>query len=268
MMVNGRWLIPQDQRVIVIPREASEKHHIQIGDTVTLNLGELGEDSWAVIGTYEPVFASGYTTDVLYAPQQALYASTKKQNQGSMLYIRTTSHEPEFVSALTKQLKDVFEGRNLKVEISQTEAELRQTYEFQFSTVTSMLFALAIIVAIVGGIALTGALSIGVIERTKEIGVLRAIGARSPSILGIFILEGVLQGLLSWFIAVPVSMLVSPYMADALGHAMFYASLDYQYSWSAVGIWFAIILAISILASIMPARTATSISVRDSLAYG
>jgi len=47
-----------------------------------------------------------------------------------------------------------------------------------------MMLALSVIVALVGGIALMGALSIGVIERTKEIGVLRAVGARSQTILG------------------------------------------------------------------------------------
>ena len=48
---------------------------------------------------------------------------------------------------------------------------------------------------------------------------------------------------------------------------MFGATLDYQYNWLAVGIWLGIVVMISILASMMPARGATRISVRDSLAY-
>ena len=107
--------------------------------------------------------------------------------------------------------------------------------------VTSMLLALSVIVAVVGAIALMGALSIGVIERTKEIGVLRAIGARSPIILSIFVMEGVLQGLVSWLIAVPLSLLVSPAAANAMGHFMFGATLDYQYNWLAVLIWLVIV---------------------------
>jgi putative ABC transport system permease protein len=267
LMVSGRWFAPGDQRVVVLPRESAEKNRIRIGDTVILNLGELGKDSWLVIGTYEPVFASGFTSDTIYAPLQALYDSTKKQNQGSMLYVRTVGHDPEHVAAVTKQLEELFERRNLDVVSSQTEAAMRQTYEFQFSTVTTMLFALAIIMAVVGGIALTGALSIGVIERTKEIGVLRAIGAGTPSIMGMFILEGALQGVLSWLVALPISLLFSQPLAATLGHVMFGATLDYQYNWPAVGIWLGIILVISILASILPARSAARISVRDSLAY-
>jgi putative ABC transport system permease protein len=268
LMVSGRWFASGDQRAVVLPRESAEKNRIRIGDTVILNLGELGKDNWLVIGTYEPVFASGYTSDTIYAPLQALYNSTKKQNRGSILYVRTVEHDPEHVAAVTKQLEELFERRNLDVVSSQTEAEMRQTYEFQFSTVTTMLFALAIIIAVVGGIALTGTLSIGVIERTKEIGVLRAIGARTPSIMGIFILEGALQGVLSWLVALPISLLFSQPLAATLGHVMFGATLDYQYNWLAVGIWLGIILVISVLASILPARSAARISVRDSLAYG
>jgi putative ABC transport system permease protein len=137
----------------------------------------------------------------------------------------------------------------------------------QFSIMTTMLLALAIIVALVGGISLMGALSIGVVERTREIGVMRAIGARSRTIMGMFVMEGILQGLLSWLLAVPLSFALARLLANALGQVMFDANLDYQYDYPAVLTWLGIILIISTLASILPARNATQISVRQSLAY-
>ena len=267
LMVAGRWFAPGDGPAVVISRDTAEKNKIQVGDTVTLDLGEMGEDKWQVIGLYEPVFVGGFISDSIYVPQEALFRTTKKYDQGSVLLIRTTSTNPEFTSEVTKELKDMFESKSMKVVDSQTQAALRTTNEWQFSIVTSMLLALSVIVAIVGGIALMGVLSIGVIERTKEIGVLRAIGARSPMILGIFVMEGILQGCLSWIISIPISLLASPVAANALGHAMFGATLDYQYNWPAVVIWLCIILVISAVASILPARGAIRISVRDSLAY-
>ena len=266
-MVAGRWFAPGDGRAVVVSRDTAQKNKIQIGDIVTLDLGELGKDKWQVIGFYEPVFVGGFNSDSIYAPLSALYQTTKKYNQGGVVYVRTTAHDGAFTSIVTKRLKDAFEGQNLKVVQSQTQADLRTTNEWQFGIVTSMLIALAIIIAIVGGIALMGALSIGVIERTREIGVLRAVGARSHTILGIFVMEGVLQGILSWLVAIPISLLASPSVASSLGHAMFGATLDYQYNWSAVGIWLGLVVIISIIASILPARGATRISVRDSLAY-
>lgn len=130
-----------------------------------------------------------------------------------------------------------------------------------------MLLALAVIVALVGGIGLMGSLSISVVERTHEIGVMRAIGARSRTILGMFMMEGLLQGLLSWLVAAFLSFVLFRPLANALGQAMFGANLDYRYDFSAVLIWPVIILVISTLASVLPARNAAKISVRQSLAY-
>jgi len=267
MIVAGRWFAPNDGPAVVISRDTAKKNNIHVGDTVTLNLGEMGKDEWLVIGLYEPVFAGGYYTDTIYAPLETLYNRTKKYNQGSELLIRTTSTNAEFTSTVTENLKDLFESHSMKVTNSQTQAALRVTNEWSFSLTTSMMLALSVIVAIVGGIALMGALSIGVIERTKEIGVLRAIGARSPIILGMFVMEGIFQGGLSWLISIPISYLASPSVASALGQVMFGASLDYQYNWLAVAIWLGIIVVISALASLLPARGAIRISVRDSLAY-
>jgi putative ABC transport system permease protein len=267
LIVAGRWFIPNDGQVVVLTRQTAEDNHIKVGDTVTLDLGELGKDKWLVIGLYDPVFVGGFNQETIYAPLSSLYQATKKYYQGSILYVRTTAHNGEFTSTVTTQLKNMFENHGLKVVDSQTQVEARSTNDWQFGIVVWMMLALSVIVAIVGGIALMGALSIGVIERTKEIGVLRALGARSRTILGIFMMEGVLQGLLSWVIAIPISYLASPFVANALGHAMFGATLDYQYNWNAVLIWLAIIVVISLLASLLPARGATRISVRDSLAY-
>jgi putative ABC transport system permease protein len=267
LMVAGRWLVPQDGRALVIPRQTAKDNNIKVGDMITLDIGTLGRDEWKVVGLYEPVFVGGFSSSTLFAPMDELFKISKKYNQAALVVVRTTSHDKAATTELTRNLKEAFERHNLKVSASQTQADARSTNEWQFSTVTSMLLALSIIVAVVGAIALMGVLSIGVIERTKEIGVLRAIGARSRTILGIFVMEGILQGMLSWVVAVPLSILVSPGAASAMGQLMFGATLDYQYNWTAVFVWLVTILVISILASILPARGATRISVRDSLAY-
>jgi len=267
LIIAGRWLAPGDGRAVVLDRDAAEKNHILVGDNVTLDLGQGAKYEWRVVGLYDPVFAGAFSSDTIYAPQDALYSATKESGQGSMLYVRTASHTAAFTTAVTTQLKSIYENHGLHLIQSQTQPDLRKTDEWQFGLVTSMMLALSVIVAIVGGIALMGVLSIGVIERTKEIGVLRAIGARSRTILGIVVMEGVLQGILSWLLAIPISYLVSPSVAAVLGHTMFGANLDYQYNWFAVWIWLGIVIGISILASILPARGATRISVRDSLAY-
>jgi putative ABC transport system permease protein len=238
-----------------------------VGDIVTLEVGVFGKDQWQVVGLYEPVFVGGFAAATIYVPEEALAQITGKYKRSGMVLVRTSAHDDAFTTEVTRNLKESLEDHSLPVSGSQTQMDLRATNEWQFSIVTSMLLGLSIIIAVVGAVSLMGAISIGVIERTKEIGVLRAIGARSHTILGMFVMEGALQGLFSWLIAVPISLLISPTAANAMGQEMFGATLSYQYNWLAVLIWLAIVVVISILASLFPARGATRISVRDSLAY-
>jgi putative ABC transport system permease protein len=161
----------------------------------------------------------------------------------------------------------MFERRNWDINQSQTIYEYKSFFDNFFAQYIPMLLGLAVIMAVVGGIGLMGSLSISVVERTKEIGVMRAIGAKTPVIMGMFIFEGILQGLFSWLIAVPISFMLGRLPAALMGQALFKMDLDYQYNVSAVIIWLVAVLVISTLASVIPARNATSVSVQSSLAY-
>ncbi len=270
LLLAGRWLQPGDGRVIVISKDTADDNSIKVGDTVTLNLFDLGDAEWQVVGIFQVIFNDGFDTTPIYAPLEAVAAATKQYNQGTRLLVRTTRSDPAAIETVFTRLKNLYEAREMDIGIyeSSTAAKDREEALSEFGVTTTMLLALAVIVALVGGIGLMGSLSISVVERTREIGVMRAIGARSRTIMGMFMMEGVLQGLLSWLIAAVLSFLLFRPLANGLGQAMFGANLDYQYNFGAVLIWLVIILAISVLASIIPARSATQVSVQASLAYG
>jgi putative ABC transport system permease protein len=267
LLVAGRWLQPGDGRVVVMNQETAIDNGIGLGDTITLDLADLGQDNWQVVGLYRLIFGGNFSSDTLYAPRDAVFTATKKHNEGGALRVRTASSEAAFTDAVRDELVECYTRRNMDVLFTQTGNEERTGADNSFAVTTTMLLFLAIIVALVGGIGLMGSLSISVVERTREIGVMRAIGARSRTIIGMFMLEAVLQGVFSWLVAVPISMVAAASLAGVLGQAMFDANLDYQYDYVAVLIWLGIILVIAILASLLPARSATQISVRDSLAY-
>jgi putative ABC transport system permease protein len=96
---------------------------------------------------------------------------------------------------------------------------------------------------------------------------MRALGALSGTILGMFVLEGLVQGVLSWMVAVPISLLATPWMAAALGETIFNTELVYRFNYSAVLIWLGVVILVSILASIIPAYRAAQVNVRQSLTY-
>ena len=268
LIVGGRWLRADDGQAVVINIDTAEDNNINLGESITLDMGELGDSDWQVVGFFNDPFGGGVaTTDSIYANQEVVFQTVKKYNRGSQIYVRATSQNRADIEALALQLKDTFNANNLDTSLSQTLLEVRESADSQFGIVITMVLALAVIVALVGGIGLMGSLSISVVERTREIGVMRAVGARSRVMLGMFMMEGVLQGLLSWAVVVPLSFAAGKPLADALGQAMLSTNLDYQYNFGAVMTWLVIMLVISVLASILPARNATRISVRQSLAY-
>jgi len=133
--------------------------------------------------------------------------------------------------------------------------------------VTALLLVVAVVVAVVGGLGLMGSLAISVVERTREVGVMRAVGARSRTIMVMFLLEGVLQAVVSWLLAVPVAYVVARPFARALGQVMLKMDLDFQFAFSAAGVWLVCVLVIAVAASAMPAQRAARIRVSESLAY-
>lgn len=266
-MIEGEWLKPGDYLAVVMPYETANKNKIQVGDMVTLDLGVFGKRDWRVIGTYQPLLSGTFSSDTFYVPLATLEDVSKQYDRASRLYVRTFGRSELAALAIRDQIRELGAERNIGIAAFQTEGEFRNSMASQFGLITSMLLSLAVIVAVVGGIGLMGALSISVVERTKEIGVLRAIGARTRTILAMFVMEGMLQGGLSWGISVSISLLFARILADMMGRIILNMPLDYQYNTQAMFVWLGVILVISILASILPARNATRVSVRDSLAY-
>jgi len=267
LIVGGRWLEPGDTNVVVMGQDTANDNGIELGDTITLDMGKYGTSDWQVVGFYQLIFGGSFSSDDLYAPETAVFDATKKYNEGALLRVRTTDRSPAFAENVKLTLNTLYTERNMEILFTSTNATDRSNANSQFAITTTMLLALAVIMALVGGIGLMGSLSISVVERTREIGVMRAIGARALTLMGMFVMEGVLQGLFSWAVAVPLSFAVSGTVANALGQTMFEANLDYSYNYTAVGVWLVVILIVSTLASLIPAFNATRISVRDSLSY-
>jgi putative ABC transport system permease protein len=234
-----------------------------------LDLGDLGAAEWQVVGIYKEVYDTGFVVEAIYAPIGAVARVTGRSDLGTQLYVQTDEKDLAAVTAVADDLKTRFAAARINVDLYTTAIKLeeRRDVENQFASVEQMLIGLSLLMASVGGIGLMGSLGISVVERTREIGVMRAIGARSGAIMTIFIMEGLLQGLLSWLAAVPIAYLLAQPLARLLGQTMIEVDLDFAFNGMAVLIWLITILTISILASILPARRATRISVRESLAY-
>jgi putative ABC transport system permease protein len=131
-----------------------------------------------------------------------------------------------------------------------------------------LVFALGFIaamMAVVGMLGLASSLGISVIERIREFGVMRAIGARSGAIIRTVVGEGLLIGLLSWIVALALSLPLSAQVGGVLA-SISAQELSLELSVSGAGWWLAIVLFGSTAVSCYPARQASKLTVRETLA--
>jgi putative ABC transport system permease protein len=110
-------------------------------------------------------------------------------------------------------------------------------------------------------------MSINVMERTREIGVMRAVGASDGAVRRIILSEGLVIAALSWALATGLAVPISYGMAFVFGMALLNAPLVWVFAPSGVGIWLVVVALLAVVASLAPARSAVRLTVREVLAY-
>lgn len=120
------------------------------------------------------------------------------------------------------------------------------------------------VMAAVGAIGLLTTLSMSVFERQKEIGVMRSIGAGSSTIISQFLVEGVMIGVIAWFVAIPLSYLLAVALLNAMEFDEF---IDFSYPAWVLGLGLGGMIVIAAVASLWPSITAARRTVSDILRY-
>jgi putative ABC transport system permease protein len=143
-------------------------------------------------------------------PRQTLARELGLQGKANTVWIKTARSDPESEAAIARDLRRIFEENQVDTTPggplgAATATEIVQTFNFIFGFIISLLAIMASVIALVGSISLSGTLTLNVLERRREIGVLRAIGASSGAIARLLIGEGLILGWLSWIIALPLS---------------------------------------------------------------
>ncbi len=265
LIASGRWFSAADQgqHKLVMNAATAELNGLKVGDSVKVTLLQQPASEWQVIGLYRWFAGSGYAVEPVYAP-----LTTKAQEQFHSFallsgQIETLAAEKTYVDAL----KAAFQQQQIKLDFYTTQAKLeqRQFAENQFRPITRMLLGLAAMIAAVGAIGLSGTLAISVLQRTREIAVLRALGASSTAIFKLFMLEGLFHGLLSWLLSIPLAYWVAEPLAKKLGMTMLGLQLDFVFSLLSVGLWLVLALVLAVVSGYFPARHATKIVVREGL---
>jgi len=114
---------------------------------------------------------------------------------------------------------------------------------------------------------LASTMGLAVLERTREIGVLRAIGASHGALLVMVQVEGMVIALLGWLVALPLSVPMSLALGRAFGRVMLDVPVRYLPAGAGVARWLALSVVVSAAACAWPAIRAMQVTVAQALAY-
>jgi putative ABC transport system permease protein len=191
----------------------------------------------------------------------------REPNRANSIVLTLASDSLEDQRAITSAVEKRYDQAGIDVVNTFLVMDEREEIDAAFGVIIILLMIMTLILAVVGSLGLTGTMSLNVIERTREIGVMRAYGASSAAISRIVVVEGLLIGMMSWILAIGLSMPISVVLARVIGLSFMDYPMSATISPGGIFAWALLVILISILASLFPALRAVRLTVTQVLAY-
>ncbi len=219
-LVTGRWLLPGDTNQVVINEDLTARETgLRVGDKISIKFNGQ-ERSFEVIG-----IASKHMMGArVYMNYSQMAKLTGRYNQVDTMRVLATPGALVSAAeqqAIGKDLEKRFEDAKISQGSSETSSEIFASMGNAFNIILAVLLLVAIILAVIGGLGLTGTMGLNILERTREIGVLRAVGASHFSVRQVVVVEGVSVAVISWVLSALISYPVGRLLAEALVRASF-----------------------------------------------
>jgi putative ABC transport system permease protein len=263
-LLEGRWLNPGETGAVVLNQITRNNTvpGIGAGDPVQLLIG--GEPTtWRVVGLVEERMGAGG----VYATAAGFAAATGQPPRANQLRIATTSHDEPTRTAVADAVTTTLTGAGVKVNSAASVSRSEAISEGHMGPIVTIVLAIAVAMGVVGAIGLASTMSTNILDRTREFGVMHAIGARPKTVRRIVVAEGVFLALTSCLVAVIPALGLTAVLGAGLGNLFFSAPLPFRVSVLAVGIWLALAVLGGALATDAAATRASRITIREALAY-
>jgi putative ABC transport system permease protein len=264
ILIAGRWVRADDVRKLAVSEGAFQYFpDLAPGDTLNLKI-DSREEVWEVVGIFKFVDREGV---LAYAPYEYVSRVNHLVNRAYSFRLLTDQHDRSYQDAKAEELDKYFRDLGFKVRMAEAgRASLDSAVE-SLDTLVVFLLVMAILTAIVGSMGLTGTMGMNVLEGTREIGIMRAIGADDRAVMRTVIAEGVFIGVISFGLAVILSIPFTYLLSTIVSLAVFQTPIDVVFTYTGYAIWLGLVLALSAIASILPARNAARLTIREVLAY-
>ncbi|MEO8383022.1 MAG: ABC transporter permease [Acidobacteriota bacterium] len=259
--VEGRGLRAGEPDTLVVNTAlAAKDRRLRPGQTVTLAM-ESGAATWRVVGVSDEPFSPA----VAYVPRA--YFDARRPGLTNSLRLALDRTDAPSIDRTKAALEENLSREGIHVSSSSSTRESRFGFDQHMVMIYIFLVVMSCIIVGVGGLGLMTTMSLNVLERRREMGVLRAVGASSRMVWLIVAGEGAVLGLVSWTVASLAAWPVSSLLCDFLVKTMFKSSSQFSFEWRGLFLWLAAAVVLSTLASFVPAWHASRGSVREALAF-
>jgi putative ABC transport system permease protein len=258
----GRWLRPTDDgRVAVLGAGVARSLGLQVGSSVELAT-PAGTVHFSVIGIDDSLVNNGRSFFTSLPTMRALIGDPEATNS---YWVIADDRAAAAVDRLASRLEDQLTSSGHAVTIRLTHVERSENVAAN-RTITESITVFGLLIVAISMIGLVNAVTMNVIDRTREIGVLRCLGACSRDIGRVFRSEGLAVAGLGWLVGIPLG-----YAASRALTQLVFSVFDFRYAfvfaWSTVWIAFVGALLLALVAMVPPIRRATHIRAGDALRY-
>lgn len=247
-ITEGRWLRTEGTNEVVL-NQLARNSEMKIGKEIFLSV-EGTPTKWKIIDFTEDVGSPA----TAYVSIKTFADLSNRSGKIGILRIAYTDRSREFASNRNREIEELLETQGISVSASTPVWVLHNAVAAHMKVLVNSLLTMAILMAIVGTIGLMSTISMSVLERTREIGIMRAIGATPGKIKTLIISEGFTIGILSVVIAFIVSLALSYFMGRFIGQISFHTILTLTISTIGILTWIVIIVIGSYIASIFPTQ--------------
>ncbi|MDP9003530.1 MAG: ABC transporter permease, partial [Verrucomicrobiota bacterium] len=255
---EGRWPAPEEVDAVVINRHVQTANPgLRLGGEITVKFRER-RTRVHVVGIGEEIGSA-----VIYAAFPAFEKMTGLGDASAVLRVKIKGDRQQLVAAALDQA--LIDAR-LTPSLINTRNEFRTSLEEHFAVITGVMKMIALASALVGAISLIATVSLGVLERAREIGVIRALGARPRSVVAIFLVEGGAVAFLSAVFSVAGSIILARLLNGMAERQLLHVAVPLYVSRIGLALLFAGFFLV-ILGVWLSVSRLLRLSVREALAY-
>ncbi len=277
VLPGGRLFEPGDVEVAVLDFEIAQRLGVDVDDTILvagdesaeLNLTIIGimtppeEDEEASAGGFGMQFSSGSDGDTISVPYNTMDLLWGPADDVLVTLVRT---KPGYdVDEVADAAEEALNERGSEIS-AVTYNDISEAIGMMTSTISAFLAGIAGISLLVGGVGVMNTMFTSVLERTKEIGVMKAVGAKNSHVLSIFLIESGLMGLVGGIVGTLLGLGLSALASSVIGR-LFDIKLIIVASPVLILITLLGSFGIGAIAGLWPAWRASKLQVVDALRY-